>query len=58
MAKCYNCNYIGHMDFYWLISNELTRKAMATFEFSSDMMGDGDELLEVPICPKCNADQT
>ena len=57
MDKCHYCNYKGEYEWFWLITNDTTDKAYATFELSDDDVEDGDVKTEVYVCAKCGAEQ-
>lgn len=54
--KCYNCGYNGDVTFYWLVVNDSTDKALASYELSDDDISEGDRLIEVECCPGCGCD--
>lgn len=56
--KCYNCEYDGDMEWFWLVTNENDPTVCyATYELSWEDYKDEDTLTEIYICPKCNAEQ-
>ncbi len=56
-TKCYNCGYTGRNDFFWLVLNDDTGKAIATPELDIHDVGENDRCIEVDICGNCHAEQ-
>ena len=58
VSKCYNCDYEGEMEWFWLVTNEDDPTVCyATYELSWEDYKDNDTLSEIYICPKCKAEQ-
>ncbi len=57
-GKCYNCDYQGEYEWYWLITDSQDESiAHRTSSMSFEESEMGDTHTEVYYCPKCNAEQ-
>jgi hypothetical protein len=57
-GKCYNCDFKGVFDWFWLITDSKDDSvAYSTFEMTHEESIIGDIHTEVYVCPKCKAEQ-
>ena len=56
-GKCYNCDYEGEYEWYWLITDSQDESiGHATHSMSSSEAEMGDTHTECYYCPKCGAE--